>query len=330
MIRITPIQAKILETIIYNQKSRDDETLGLSLYDLRKFGVAGRSFEINRDFLLQYRLIKIIREEKTGLQTRVYYDITSIGFLALIKWTDAKEIQKLFKTKVAKRFLPLIDKHWDKLSNVYQMHLSIVLKKSVDQIEIVPPNRQIPTSSNSFHKLLGSLIEEVMTLPFEMQQMKISFQRKYSTLSKYELSQFETINKELLINNIDQMDIDITKRLAFVFYFNLLRVQMDIFPNMNIAYQIWKHEHQTKKESIEKNSRAKKAINEISNFSIEDLEIFEKRSDAIMTLIEKDPELLNVFKETLTEIRKKFSAGETKAIVLPPSLDSVMTKFEIS
>lgn len=325
MFDITKTHAKILEAMVLNQKYEEKKAIGLSLYGLRKIGVAARTFEINKDILLQYQLIRIIKEEKTGLQRRTYYDITPLGFFALLKWFDIKEIQEIFHKKVAKQYLPLIEKHWNELSHMYQTGILFVLKNSIEQIDIVPP-------SGTVIGPMGKLIEEVMTLPFEMLEIKISFLRKYFTLSKDELSQFKPMIKKLRISNYDRMDIDITKRLTFVFYFNLLRTVHDIIPSMNIAYQIWQYKHPFKiqEDQMKKFARAKKAIVEIGNFTVAYNTTMEKASNTIMKIIKNDPELLNIFKQTLSEIHQKFYQTSSSRLSLPPSLDSLMKKLQVN
>jgi len=326
MFEITKTHAKILETMVLNQKYEEKKAVGISLYGLRKIGVAARTFEINKDILLQYQLIRIIKEEKTGLQRRTYYDITPLGFFALLKWFDIKEIQEIFHKKVAKQYLPLIEKHWNELSHMYQTGILFVLKNSIEQIDIVPP-------SSTIIGPMGKLIEEVMTLPFEMQEIKISFLRKYSTLPKDELSQIKPMIKKLSIWNYDQMEIDITKRLTFVFYFNLLRTVHDNTSSTDIAFKVWQYKHPFKIQEVQmkKIARAKKAIVvEINNFTVAYNTTMEKASNAIMEIIKNEPELLNIFEQTLREIHQKFYQTSSSRLSLPPSLDSLMKKLQVN
>src|SRR3990172_9206385 len=84
---ISDTHAKILRVLIENQKTIPrNENDGFSSYKIRQLGVPGRTFEINRDFLLDNNLIKIVTEKKRGKQNRIYYDLTPLGLISYLSW----------------------------------------------------------------------------------------------------------------------------------------------------------------------------------------------------------------------------------------------------
>jgi len=138
---ISDTHAKILRVLIENQKTIPrNENDGFSSYKIRQLGVPGRTFEINRDFLLDNNLIKIVTEKKRGKQNRIYYDLTPLGLISYLSWvfpeTDSitntlsteepmkiawnsiAESRKKFNHRNLRRFSPLIERHWKAITDM--------------------------------------------------------------------------------------------------------------------------------------------------------------------------------------------------------------------
>ena len=85
MITLTDTQFQIIEAFLENTKNEGEIKKGLSSAALGKSGINRRTFEINQKHLLENHLLKVIHEEKHGVQTWKYYDVTRVGVFRIFK-----------------------------------------------------------------------------------------------------------------------------------------------------------------------------------------------------------------------------------------------------
>ena len=136
MLELNETHTRILKAILDIQMNEKGSDKGITSYTIRNQGIPGRTFIVNKDVLLYHQLIRITREEKTGKQRRVYYELTPIGFFGLIK-SLADSDQKTFKKYV--KFIPHIGIKWEKYLKVlkpYHFLLPLLLKRAIDEINI--------------------------------------------------------------------------------------------------------------------------------------------------------------------------------------------------
>ena len=287
MIDFTETQIRILRAILENSEvNSENEIEGLTSYDLRKIGISGRTFDINRDTLLRYQLITIVKEVTTGKQIRKWYGITPIGIFHILKITEIQDIEKKIRTQKFSKLIPLIGLHWDELKEMFGENLNLILKHSISQININPvvPKNITPWT------LMGDLremeLEERTEIPFENEQYTITLVRKYHTYSKdiKEVVKFEP--KLWDYDNYDDFLINLIDRLSFVFYFNLLRLNFSVY-----------YRNQMIKEMTEYYKKKK------PDFTME--ELFDKELDIFAKFKSGTTTSKKSLKETFEEIYKK-------------------------
>lgn len=106
---------------------------GLTSYDLGKNNIPRRTWDINKEYLVGYQLVSLIREEKKGKQLRKYYDITPVGRFTLAQKLDIETLKRDFMKKFSV-FVPEIARHWTELEKTWEDKIYFVLKRSLLQI----------------------------------------------------------------------------------------------------------------------------------------------------------------------------------------------------
>ena len=131
-------------TIVKDKLPKDTEKLenfdkfeqmirGLTSYGLEKNKIPRRTWDINKEYMVGYNLISLIREEKKGKQLRRHYDITSVGRFTLAQKLDIDTLEKNFIKKFSV-FVPEIARHWTELEKTWGDKIYFILKQSLLQI----------------------------------------------------------------------------------------------------------------------------------------------------------------------------------------------------
>lgn len=299
MILLTEQQGKMIKKLVENtQKVPNQNFLGLSSGGLEKLGINRRTFEINLDFMLHYQLIKKTHEEKHNFQEWRYYDVTQLGFLALLKWLPSKEILKMDVKKFG-RFIPYIAIHWDKLISLYEVEIFSILKQSIEQIEIKPAfsdlkgyKKKLPTWNKIF--------VEKMRLEFSDPAVEMVFTRVFGVYSDKEKGEAEKNGIKLYFPNFENMRNSVIKRLTFVFFFNLIRAPHEISLHRNL----W---NVKPKMGIPSQDEIDKEIKKFGLQYKKTLNRMNKASSEVISMIRYDQELTSIIHENLDEIVPKFT-----------------------
>jgi hypothetical protein len=138
---------------------------GLTSYDLQKHGILRRTWDINKEFLIKNQLIHLIRERKTGQQTRQFYDITSLGIFWLLQNQDIDSLKHDFLRKYSSHTI-LTEKRWKDMKKLFGEYLFYILKRSVEQIsweDTLPPGviKKYPRDKKMIKDTLSKLEEFV-------------------------------------------------------------------------------------------------------------------------------------------------------------------------
>lgn len=230
MLELTKVQTSILEAFFKIQHINQDPSQGISSYTIRNQGISGRTFDINKNVLLYNQLIRIIREEKTGKQTRVYYELTPIGFFSLIKSlsnNDSAILEKYVK------FVPYLGERWSAYNQIlkpYQFLLPRLLKRALDEIDISIQYR-LHTKDNKFRPR----IEEITKLVFEDRGLEIKQSKLYYPAKEEErgiahntfFKKKEKLWKKFFSKESITISNRMVNKLVFLFYFNAIKLEHD-------------------------------------------------------------------------------------------------------
>ena len=142
---------------------------GLTSYDLGKNNMPRRTWDINKEYLLGFQLVVLIREEKKGKQLRRYYDITPVGRFTLLQKMDIASLEKDFIKKFSV-FVPAVAKHWTELQKIWGEKLYFILKSSLLQINWFQWHKDIKIvrqarEESKIQRLLSLVFEEFELLP---------------------------------------------------------------------------------------------------------------------------------------------------------------------
>jgi DNA-binding PadR family transcriptional regulator len=297
MIQLTEQQSNIIKKLVENtQKVPNQNFLGLSSGGLEKLGINRRTFEINLDLMLHNQLIKIIHEEKHNRQKWRYYDITQLGFLALLKWLPQKELLKIDVKKFG-RFIPYIAIHWDELIRLYDDEIYSILKQSIEQLEIKPLFTDLNISKTK-QPAWNKVFVENTRLEFSDPGVEMIFTRVFGVYSDKEKEQAEENGIKLYFPNFEDMRNSVIKRLTFVFFFNLIRAPLEI----SLHHDLWNVKPKIgipSKDEIDKQAKKfglqyKKTLNRM-----------DKASSEVISMIRYDQELMSIIHENLDEIVPK-------------------------
>lgn len=270
-LRITDTHYKILKTMLALHREE-----GLTSYQLRKAKFPARTFDINRQFLLDSKLIKVVRETKAGRQTRIFYDVTPLGFFMFLKSNFTTD--KDFDRNNIGRFTPMIIKYWDKtLHPIFKNYLHslflLTLQSMSIMVRTIPIGKPISTKN----------LELIIAFPTLDSDVKITIRKNFYSLSN------EVDYSGITIDEGDTVSNDITKIWTFLFYINLIIAHADNERIAKLSRQIWMKKGSDKgRKFYEKLTRDTK-----------------KGSKDIITIIRQDHELSSLLNEQLKGIHDK-------------------------
>ena len=231
MLELNSTQTKILKIMLDIQMERENSKKGITSYTIRNQGIPGRTFSLNKDVLLYNQIIRIIKEEKTGKQRRVYYELTPIGYFGLLK-SLSNNNQKDFKKYV--KFIPHIGAKWEKYNKIlkqYHFVLPLLLKRAIDEVNI--------TLQFRFHSKDGKIrprIDETTHLIFENYGLDLRISQLYYPADEEKkrgihINTFLNNNEKIWRNLFSKESIEISEhminRLIFLFYFNSIKMGYD-------------------------------------------------------------------------------------------------------
>lgn len=185
--------------------------------------------------------------------------------------------------------------------------------------ELDKPNDRIENPS-------GTQMVEKTTISFESEEFDIVLSKKYTdyTSGKCKQSRKETrknsisvkivIPTSLRLVNFDKESNNIMNRLAFIFYYNLIRYYKEGEASIELASWIWE-EKTFKKISIEEYRKEiqKDFINAMMKRNDEKYKIakeIKKASKKTISIIQKDTKLQKIMNDGIKEIKVKFSKPE--------------------
>lgn len=223
MLKLTDTQIKILNLFLqYGSPEK-----GMSTYQIGKRKFSRRTFEINRDHLLENKIIQIIKSVDAGKQKREYYDMTPLGFFNLLQNLSNKELKKEVKKKRFFDFAPHISKHWTKIVEFHHGKEDIVmevLKRSISQIELTKNSQHTEEfeASSSF---------ELSTTIFRNRSLSMTLRQQFINWTGSDLEELEEIrSKPLMGHKLEREETiqeNIINQLLFIFCFNMIRLIRD-------------------------------------------------------------------------------------------------------
>lgn len=230
MFELTDVQTKILKACFDIQIKNPNDEYGVTSYSIRNQKIPGRTFDINKDELLYYQLIRITHEVKAGKQVRVYYELTPIGFFSLIK-SLAKDNPAILESYI--KFIPHLGEKWEKYVQIlkpYQFLLPRLLKRALSEIDILPQYR-VHTRDYKFRPR----IDELTKFIFEDRGLEIIQSELYYPAKEEEkgihpktfLSKKEKIWKKIFSKESIKISEHMVNRLIFLFYFNAIKLKYD-------------------------------------------------------------------------------------------------------
>jgi len=230
MLELNETQTRILKVMSELQMGDYDNTQGITSYAIRNQGIPGRTFNTNKDTLLYHQLIRITKEEKTGKQTRVYYELTPLGFFGLVK-SLANANPTVLKKYV--KFIPHLGAKWEKYNDSlkpYQFILPRLLKRAIDEININPQYR-LHSKDNKFRPR----IDENTRLIFENLGLDLRISELYYPTKKEKrgihhntfFNKKEKIWRNLFSKEMIQVSEHMIERMIFLFYFNAFKLDYD-------------------------------------------------------------------------------------------------------
>jgi hypothetical protein len=230
MFELNDVQTKILKACFDLQIKNPNDEYCVTSYSIRNQKIPGRTFDINKDELLYYQLIRITHEVKTGKQTRIYYELTPIGFFSLIK-SLAKNNPSILENYI--KYIPHLGEKWDKYIQIlkpYQFLLPRLLNRALNEINILPQYR-LHTRDYKFRPR----IDELIRIIFEDRGYEIRLSELYYPFKegrrgihhKTFLKTKEKIWKKIFSKESIQISAHMVNRLIFLFYFNAMKLKYD-------------------------------------------------------------------------------------------------------
>lgn len=286
MLTINQTQQKILTVFFLNQQDKEGKITGLTNYELGKFGIVRKTFDINRYYLISNGFVKIGEKRKVGKRVGQCYEITALGFFLLLKM-NILEVMKSSEDKL-KKYLPFL-KNLESLGVIPNDLFKKTLVFTSNSIVLHPQNRSLSTIPRipAFYTL-----KEISTIPTVKEDFKINHE-EFLSVKRI----MRRIN-ERVFDDYNDMGNYLLKRFTALFIFNLL-----LLPYNNSILD--------KKIRIEKQDNMVRKFSGIVVDKTEN-EIRRKIADrlklglqSIHDLLEKDNEILNEINAIKKEIHPK-------------------------
>ena len=296
MLSLTDAQGKIIQAMIdYDAQKFGEVRYGFTSYKISKLGINRRTFEINVEKLLENNFLYLIRSVQHGgeISPRKYYQVTNLGFIAYQKWVfDHKKKTGM----ITRRFFPLITEHWKSLDTLYGNIMIDILKQTTNQIDVI--SKFLIHHKETKKKILSRKLVEVLTLNIgtidiilyrDLGETEVVKPRKRKITQRFDQTTNTEINKA------------VRDRFTFAFYFNLINFGYDtgkmleyVLTNKPPFYSKGKKIYFKNIDTVAKS--AKTFQNKM-----------EKNSNSVIKIINNDPKLYRLFKQTLDEVYSKLN-----------------------
>ena len=303
ILNITKAQARVLRAIAHHEAESSQK--GATQYDCSKLTdklhISSSTFNDNIKSL-EKNLMVLRKEGKTkGNRKTIPYTITEIGQIAWLRYFSSSE-----KNAIIQKVFPNIQlSAIDDIINQIQHPAIKYIKKNYSRgvLKIALDSFHIEDSSLPEAGYMRKHVLETIELFGDHNLLKTSFGRYYITIDPRRFNKLvKKANRfEKFENNFNELEISITDRITFLFYYTLIQSVRVIIFSRNVLFKMLPKE------------KTKKEIEEIMGLSF--LVIKKKRkiekminsNNTICKIIEKNFEQLKDYENTdFTEILNFF------------------------
>jgi len=289
MISISDAQLSIIRALIDRGKSKQ-KFPGMTSGMLGNNRINRRTFDINREYLLDNYLIKTTYEEKHGFQIWKYYDATLLGVLVYLSKIPALKINE----SIMERFFPLIAKHWNEIDTLYEKYTNTIFQKSIEKINV--------EERIAFGKATGGKVdlyrfpEETITLHFKDLQISLIKQIGIDPFQK-------PPDNHSIIRSYEVLEKSLAETTTFAFFYYLLSLVWDVEERTGI----WSDFHlSVGKDGFVVKTKEQDHLTDINKFKRK----IEKAAVGVLETIKKDEKISNLLRRHLDEIKNKLSTLE--------------------
>jgi len=221
-ITMTEIQKKIISVILNDRKNWSHGLSGITSGRIEKLGINRKTFENNIDGLLKNYLIIVKAEEKHDKQIWVFYDITPLAVIVMLKNQYSQHVFGKLKEKSFEEFFPLLMRYWSEIKKIYGDEIYQFLDTAV---------RKITSFSGYYTKVVGKPSNEWyrhVEYHFSLNFLNYNtvFQR-YFMIKKYD----ERLKQKKKMDNMEDIarfNNSISDELTFLFFFYQLQRESGI------------------------------------------------------------------------------------------------------
>ena len=223
-----------------------------------------------------------------------YYQVSTLGFLAYQNWIITSNKNKT--GILTKKYFPLISEHWKTIHKLYGQVMIEILVQTTKQINVEP--ELILTHKATKKQIFSRKLVETLTL--NIGTIDVIFYRN--------LGETEVVkpNKKKITQIYDQtQNKEINKavrdRFTFAFYFNLINFGYDAGQMLNyLLTNKLPHYLQGDKTNSKNYNAIAKSVQRFQNK-------MKKNSNLVIKIINNDPKLYRLFKQTLDEVYSKLN-----------------------
>lgn len=281
MIKITKTQQQIMRVFLDNAEPKN----GISSYTIGKNGIPRRTFEINRNKLLDNFLIEIVEERTTGKQKRIFYKITPLGFFCMLANMNLSELKEEIRKKNFCDFIPLIGNNWDGLKNITKNES--VLLQSLNLSTIM-----IDVRKSRYEDGVTAGFGIITDIPFSG-RLDVKFWQDFH-------KPFSNDEKEKIYTSADSVLFHekILHSLYFSFFIALLGAYTtrELFSGIRIRLE----------ENVEKQFVTSKELKK----HVESWKFHQLYAEKIVNFFNNDDEIKAILREFLVEFNKSFKKPE--------------------
>lgn len=298
MLDLSDAQGKIIKEFInFDADKLGNVGYGLTAGAIEKRGINRRTFETNVNELVKNNFLYLTKSEKHGATKSPwrYYIVSHFGVLAYFKWINKTKIDKY--GVITKRFFPLITKHWIELKKIYVELLYEVLQNTTDQLSLEPQVSLL--GKNQSKQLHSKKLVEKMTI--KLGTIDVTLYRNIQILEIFEWEHNYAGDKIYGYSHNIDIEKGVTDRFTFVFYFNLINLGLDVAELLTLMLKTNPpFKIQNKKFIVKDSNNIKKSANKFQTK-------MKRNSNSVISIINNDPELHKLFKNTLDEIYSKMT-----------------------